>query len=582
MSGSGDGDGELGRLRTVALFGLGALLACQPTGKEPQREAPGAAPESVVSDWLVDVTVESGVDFIHTTGGRGELYLPEIMGGGIAAFDADGDGRVDLYFTNQNSLLPRMAQSETEVNRFYRQTREGRFVDATEASGLGDGGYGMGATVGDVDNDGDPDVYVSNAGPDRLYVNDGAGHFRDGTLEAGIRIDGLTASAAFLDYDNDGDLDLYVTRYVRWDAAIRCTFSTGHRQYCGPKAFPPASDRLLRNEGGGRFVNVSEAAGIGGPRAAGLGVVVVDFDRDGWPDIYVANDGYANNLWVNQRDGRFVDDALMLGAAFNDQGAPEAGMGVLAGDLDGDGIVDLFMTHLDRETNTLYRGLPGSVGFLDGTATSGLGRSSWHLTGFGTVAFDIELDGDLDLAIANGRVKLGDVTSAATLQQPWSRLAESNLLFLNDGRGVFSAGGPATTSFTAPVEISRGLIAPDLDSDGDRDIVVANIQGSPRIYRNEAPRTGSWLQVRVLDPSLRRDAIGARVGVDVQGRTRWRTIRHSSSYLSSEPPLAHFSLESGQRVEAIRVEWPGGPEERFEGGPSDRRVTLRKGEGRRE
>ncbi len=535
--------------------------------------------------WLVDVTAATGVDFVHTTGGTGELYLPETMGGGVAVFDADGDDHLDLYFTNQNGLLPKLDPSTTDVNRLYRQTPDGRFEDVTEASGLGDGGYGMGVAIGDVDNDGDLDVYASNFGADRLYLNDGRGVFEDATERSGITFEGLSASAAFFDYDRDDDLDLYVTQYVLWNETTKCTSRGGQRTFCGPASFRPVSDRLLRNEGGGRFVDVSEEAGIARVFAAGLGVVIEDFDQDGWLDAYVANDGYANNLWLNQRNGQFVDDALMLGTAYNEMGRPEAGMGVIAEDLDGDGWVDLFVTHLDEETNTLYRALPGGTGFADATATAAPGQPSWHRTGFGVVAFDVELDGDLDLAVANGRVNLAVTAPVTHLPEPWSRLAEPNLFYLNRGDGVFEldkGGGAKTRVFTAPVEISRGLVAADLDRDGDLDLVLANVQGAPRIFRNDAPREGAWLQVQAYDPRLKRDAVGARVAIEAGQRTIWRTIRRAGSYLSSGPPIAQFTLPLEGGFRSLRIQWPDGLEESFPGGDGDRRVTVRRGEGRSE
>ena len=559
------------------------MVGCE--GQSGEEILPSPWTRDAVADpadpnaWLVDVTPLSGVDFIHTTGGKGELYLPEAMGGGVAVFDADGDERLDLYFINQNELLPKTEPSTTDVNRFYRQTPDGRFEDATEASGLGDGGYGMGTAIGDVDNDGDLDVYVSNYGADRLYLNDGRGGFHDATERSGITIEGISASSAFFDYDRDGDLDLYVTQYVRWDEMKRCTSRSGQLTYCGPKSFRPVRDHLLRNEGEGRFVDVSEEAGMVRVFAAALGVVIEDFDHDGWPDVYVANDGYPNNLWLNQRNGRFVDDALMLGAAYNDMGQPEAGMGVVAEDLSGDGWVDLFVTHLDEETNTLYRGLPGGTGFADASATAAPGQPSWHLTGFGVVAFDIELDGDLDLAVANGRVNLAASAPATHLPEPWNRLAEPNLFYLNRGDGVFERGETKTRGFTEPVEISRGLVAADLDQDGDQDLVLTNIQGAPRIYRNDAPRQGAWLQVRAYDARLKRDAVGARVTIETDQGTRWRTIRRTSSYLSSRPPVAQFAVPSEGGFHSLGVRWPDGLEENFPGGDGNRRVVVQRGEG---
>ncbi|MFQ5592155.1 MAG: FG-GAP repeat domain-containing protein, partial [Phycisphaerae bacterium] len=305
--------------------------------------------------YFTDITRQVGLDFVHDNGADGNLDLPEIIVSGVALFDFDNDADLDIYFTNGNHNLRTGEVSDGPTNRLYRQEPDGRFTDVTARSGLGDCGYGAGVAVGDIDNDGYADVYVTNIGHDQLYRNRGDGTFENITKSAGIRVDGFSSSAAFLDYDRDGYLDLYIARYVQWSPKD-CYSDKGTPDYCGPLAFPPARDVLLHNTGDGAFRDVTEHAGISSASAAaGLGVVCEDFNDDGWIDIYVANDAYANNLWVNQHDGRFVDDALVLGAAYNMHGMPEAGMGVVAADFDGDEDYDLFMTHLARETNTLYR-----------------------------------------------------------------------------------------------------------------------------------------------------------------------------------------------------------------------------------
>jgi len=323
-----------------------------------------------VSPWFEEIPAsESGVTFRHETNAAGELHLPEIMGSGLAVTDLDGDGRLDLYLV-----------SGTE-NRFYHQLEDGSFEDRTAASGLGDEGYGMGIAVGDVDNDGDEDVYVANLGGDRLYVNEGDGSFRDETGTAGIEVDDWSSSAAFLDFDRDGFLDLFVVRYVTYDPNNKCYDKAGRHEYCGPTAFPGVHDVLLRNRGDGTFEDVSSRAGMQDIAHAGLGIAVRDFDGDGWIDVYVANDADPNELWLNRRDGTFSEEALLLGASLNARGQPEAGMGVLAEDLDGDLAVDLFMTHLGNESNTFYRNLGGSNGFADTTASVSLGTTSTLFTG---------------------------------------------------------------------------------------------------------------------------------------------------------------------------------------------------------
>lgn len=529
--------------------------------------------------YFVDRASRAGVDFVYTTGSTGKLYLPEIAGGGLALFDADGDADLDLYFANGNAGLPEGGRFGPTTNRYYRNEGGGEFVDATDASGLGDPGYGMGVAVGDVDNDGDLDVFLSNFGPDRLYLNDGAGLFEDVTDASGIDLPGHSASAAFLDYDRDGLLDLFVTQYVRFDPETACRSISGQPEYCGPASFDPLPDVLLHNEGGARFRDVSREAGLMGTAAAGLGVAIDDFDADGWIDVYVANDGYANNLWINQQDGRFVDRGIALGAALNMHGQAEAGMGVIAADFDGDLSDDLFMTHLYEETNTLYRSLGPGRGFQDASGTSGMAEVSSAYTGFGTVAFDLELDGDLDVAVANGRVKGYAPLAGALVPPPWDRLAEPNLLLSNDGAGRFALVDASACGFCAAIEVSRGLTAGDLDDDGDIDMVMSNLESPARLLFNEAPRQGAWIRLRLVDPDLRREAYGARAILHAGGTAQARTLSPATSYLSSGDPRLHFGLGAAAAVDSVEVRWPDGLRERFALDCVDCERTLMRGAG---
>lgn len=547
--------------------------ACEPTAARDPK--PAAKP------WFVDRSREYGVDFANEGGASGKLYMPEIMGSGVALFDADGDGDLDLFFVNGNQDLPSGKGSGNCVDRLYEnRIREGGgFVDITAASGLGDPDYGMGVAVGDFDNDGARDLLVTNYDGVHLYRNDGHAHFEDVTAQMGIAVKGWCTSCAFFDYDRDGFLDLYIARYVAYDSQMHCTSKGGRPDYCGPLASPPLSDVLLHNEGGRGFRDVSDAAGISAVRAAGLGVVCADFDGDGWPDVFVANDAYPNHLWINRHDGTFRESAMALGAALNMSGHAEAGMGVVAGDLDGDGTLDLFVTHLADESNILLLNCGNGRGFRDATGRSGTGPSSVPFTGFGVVAFDAELDGDLDLLVVNGRVNRGDVNPDSIPPAPWNELAETKLFYLNDGQGHFQLANGMAGELASAAEVSRGLAVGDIDDDGDLDLVVCNTCSRSRIYTNEAPRLGRWLRVRALDPRYKRDALGALVTVTAGGKRFVRCIESSSSYLSSSDPRAHFGLGRVERADAIEVLWPDGLRERFDCPRLDCDVELRRGEG---
>lgn len=569
-------------LRMVAGFSL-MLAALTLAACRQSDEKPGAPDQKThkIAPWFVEITAEVGLDFVHQTGADGGLHLQEVMSSGCALFDYDNDGDLDIYLTNGAFDLGKTQNANGPANQLYRQEADGRFVNVTNESGLGDRGYGMGVAIGDIDNDGDADVYVTNYGPDHLYRNRGDGTFEDITTAAGIAVDGWSASAGFVDYDRDGFLDLYVTRYLKYRPNNECFDLTGRRTYCGPKPFRPVPDVLLHNNGDGTFTDVTEQAGLSQVFGHGLGVVFHDFNADGWLDIYVANDGDANQLWINQQDGTFRDEALFQGVALNWHGVGEAGMGVVLADFDNDLDFDLFMTHLRAESNTLYRNEGVGRGFTDATATCGLGPSSVAYTGFGTAAFDADLDGDLDLMVANGRVAYGDLLEGVEIPPPWDILAEPNLFYLNDGTGSFELIAEPVASLCGRVEISRALAAGDIDNDGDIDLLLTNGQGRARLFRNDVPRRGNWLTIRALDPTLGRDAIGARVTVHCGARRFVRTIGRCFSYLSSNDPRAHFGLGQVERVDRINVVWPDGTSEDFSGVAVDREVKLVRGKGER-
>jgi hypothetical protein len=566
---------DRGGVRVLALV-LVAVVTCD--RPPPDESALPATAERRPAPWLVDVTDLYGLDFVHETGGVGDLQLPEIMGSGAALLDVEGDGDLDVYLVNGAFDLGRSPPPGGPRNRLYAQ-RDGRLVDITEGSGLDDPGYGMGVAVGDVDNDGLDDVYVSNYGPDRIYRNLGGGRFRDMTADAGMRVDGWSTSVIFFDFDRDGLLDVYVARYVAYDPRVRCYDTAGRHEYCGPSAFPGLADVLLRNEGGFTFRDVSAAAGIAAVRDAGLGVVSDDFNDDGWPDVYVANDADPNQLWINLGDGTFRDEGLIMGASLNAQGVTEAGMGVVAADFDGDALPDLFMTHLANESNTLYRNLGGGLGFEDVTAVSGLAAGSAPFTGFGIAAFDAELDGDLDLALVNGRVLRGPRLQSE-LAPPWDDYAEPNLLYRNVGGGRFEPALEEAGEFHRRTEISRGLAIGDLDGDGDGDLLLSNGQGRARIYRNDIPRRGGALRVEARDRGLRRLAEGAVIVAEVDGRRLRRVQSRGHSYLSSSEPAVLLGLGGAPAAARFVVRWPDGRREEFAGAAAGATIRLVRGEGR--
>ncbi len=562
-----------------AFLVLSCVNGCERGPDSPQKPPTQVQTAKAMGAWFVEIAHQAGLEFRHESGAAGKWHMPEIMAGGAALFDYDGDGDLDIYMTNGAFLWGPVRDAPVPVNKMFKQGPDGRFSDATAESGLGDTGYGMGVATGDIDNDGDVDLYVTNLGPDRLYRNRGDGTFEEVTKVAGIRVDDWSASAVFCDYDRDGFLDLYVTRYVSYDPTRQCTDGVGQPDYCGPKVFAYLSDVLLHNNGDGTFTDAGESAGITAVMAPGLGVVCEDLDGDGWVDFYVANDLEANQLWINQKDGTFRDAALLTGAALDLHGLAESSMGVLAADLDNDSRLDLFITHLEGQTNTVYRNLEQGLGFGDVTGQWGLAAGCIPYTGFGTVAFDAELDGDLDVLVVNGRAFRGDALPGVTLAPPWSLFAEPNLFYVNDGAGRFSLIEDSVAALCGTIEISRGLAIGDIDADGDVDVLVGSIEGPARLYRNDAPRQGHWLAVRAIDPRLQRDAIGARVTVNCGDRHLLRTITGGFSYLSASEPIAHFGLGRTVKIDDIHLRWPDGLEERFMIESVDRQIRLVRGEG---
>ncbi|MEE8244525.1 MAG: VCBS repeat-containing protein, partial [Pseudomonadales bacterium] len=444
---------------------------------------------------FVDVTDSLGLRYVHDSGLSGAYRIPEVMGSGVAVFDYDQDGDLDIYIVGG---LP-------GTGRLYRRSDRGDYEDVTDQANLHNPGHGMGAALGDIDNDGDVDLYLTNLEDDRLLRNDGDGTFTDVTATAGIDAGTWSSSATFCDIDHDGYLDLFVATYVVPDEHQKCSTRGGTADYCPPNVYSSLPDRVFRNTGDGSFVDITEASGIGRVRNPALGVVCIDFDQDSRADILVANDGYPNHLWINRGDGTFDERGVLWGVAVNLFGESEAGMGIALGDINDDAAFDVLLTHVDRESNTLYTST-GDGAMMDATIRAKLGPVSVPYTGFGVAFLDMDHDADLDVAIANGRVR----KSAPQPRMPTTEArksaretfaehyGEANLLLANSGRGIFE-NACATSPLCAQEAVSRGLLAVDLDRDGDLDLVVTNANGAARVFDNQVAKLGKWLQARVLE-----------------------------------------------------------------------------------
>jgi hypothetical protein len=569
---------------------VGAALAAAALGSVPFRA-------EVAGPLFADEARTSGLAFVHVNGASGQYYMAEQMGAGAAVFDYDNDGDLDVFLV-QSGILGGPAKPEVTSRLFRTDLTVGadgrrtlRFTDVTERAGVGWRAYGMGAAVADYDNDGDLDLFVTSFGPEVLYRNNGNGTFTDVTAAAKVSDELWSTSAAFVDYDRDGDLDLFVANYLDFTLTDNkvCADALGARDYCGPRSYRPVPDKLYRNDGNGTFTNVTDAAGIARADGAGLGVATGDFNRDGWPDLYVANDATPNQLWINRRDGTFADEGVLSGAAFNAAGNPEGSMGIASGDVDADGDEDLFVTNIIGETFVLYEN-DGRGTFEDVRTRWGLARPTAAFTGFGTDWIDYDNDGWLDLFITNGAVNVIESQRGQPVPFRMRNLLFHNVLGLpavaRKGEGgaagaahrlidVSAEAGPAF----AVEQTGRGAAFGDLDNDGDTDIVVTNNGGQPQVFVNQT--TGAhWLQIRLEQPG-NRQGLGAWVGVErAKQPTLWRRVRTDGSYASASDSRIQAGLGASPTVDGVVVHWPDGQRERWTGLQADRLATLRRGTGR--
>lgn len=532
--------------RSVAALALATFFvsACSDA---PRGDASRAAPRP----WFVDEAGTRGLVFEWASGAADDPLMPEIMGGGAALFDMDGDGDLDAYFVQSGPL--RAAPADRPPNRLFGNAGDGRFDDVTEGSGADDRGVGMGVACGDVDGDGDVDLYVTNVGPNVLLSNEGAGRFSDRTAAAGVGDDGFGTSAVFADLDRDGDLDLYACNYLSWSpgSELVCYNRGGAVDYCDPQAYEAAApDVLYENLGDGRFVDRTRVAGVFAV-GTGLGVVAGDFDDDGLIDLFVANDGRPDFLWRNLGALSFRDEAIARGCAVDAHGAAKAGMGVEAVDIDDDGDLDLFVCNLNTESDSYFRN-DGGV-FVDGTARVGLGRTSRPFTRFGVGVFDFDQDGRQDLFQANGRVQR---LSPRFGRDPY---AEPNLLFRGTNAGTFEEVLPRGGTAELAAATSRGAAFGDVDGDGAPDVLVVNRDAPAALLMNRAPTRGQAVLLDVRDDHGA-PAIGATILARVGDRTLRREVRAASSYLSSSSPRVHIGLGDGDAIDDALVRWPDGRE----------------------
>lgn len=561
-------------ITSVMLFAIfGSLGGCKKTASvEPIPQAP---------EWFEEVARKLGVHFVHDPGPSDHWSMPEIIGSGAVLFDYDNDGRLDLY------LVQNGGPNSKSTNRLFHQKQDGTFEDVSAGSGVDISGYGMGAGAADVNNDGLPDLVVAEYGRVRLFMNKGHGKFVDVSEEAGIHDPHWAVSAAFLDYDRDGWLDLVIINYVEYDPATTCPDNSGRPDYCGPRAFSGTVTQLFHNlgpqkDGIPRFEEVTTKSGLGAEPGPGFTAACLDFDGDGWPDILVTNDAKPNHLWINQHNGTFKDEAVFRGIGYDVTGAEQANMGVAIGDTRGNGMFDVFVTHLTEEHHALWMQEPRGL-FQEMTGAHGLAQgSAWTGTGFGAALVDFRNTGYPDLAITNGRVRRlsVDPPQVPGLSTHWSLFAERDQLFANDGAGKFRDVSLENPTFSSLPHVGRGLTYGDLNNDGRVDLVVTAVGGPVRIFRNKIANRGHWLTVRAIEPALGgRDAYGAVVTAITRDRNRIAWINPELGYAGSNDPRAHFGLGPVSRVDRLIVRWPEGTQEVFPGVAADQIVTLREGEG---
>ena len=525
---------------------------------------------------FTDVTAQAGIHFKHNSGAFGEKYLPETMGSGVCAIDYDNDGWQDILFVNSMDWPGH--GSGKSYPALYHNNHDGTFTDVTHQAGLSGEMYGLGCTVGDYDNDGFDDIYITAIGGSHLFRNLGNGHFADVTAKAGLADSGFPTGAVWFDYDHDGRLDLFVAHYVEWSLATdqACMLDGKHKSYCTPEAYKGQSARLFHNLGNGRFEDVTKRAGLEDPSGKSLGIALIDYDNDGWLVLFVTNDTQPNKLYRNKHNGTFSEDGVTTGVAFSDAGRARAGMGADAGDYDNSGRQSVVIGNFTTESMTLYHNDSSGL-FTDETTASGIGPPSARSLTFGTFFFDYDLDGLPDIVAVNGHVA-DDISTV----QPTLHYAEPPLLFRNLGNGKFedvsSKVGPA---FREPM-VARGAAYADFDNDGDLDLVITTNNGFARLLRNDNGNRNDMLRVKLVGTRSNRDAIGAKVTLSTASGARLHAmVKTGSSYLSqSELPLT-FGLgkPENDKFVNLEIEWPSGGKESISHVAANQFITIKEGAG---
>ena len=550
------------------------VVGCgQPTSTEKSLQAKvSSIPGPAGPIRLTDVTSETGITFRHTDGSSGHRYIVESVSAGLALFDYDGDGLIDIYFLN-GAPLPGADESSLSTNALYRNEGNWRFRDVSSEAGVADSGYGLGVTAGDYDNDGDIDLYLDNYGPNVLYENNGDGTFRDVTKAAGVgNGNKVGAGTCFLDIDGDGDLDLYTSNYVdfTFENHVPCTIS-GLPAYAGPLYYDPVPDTLYRNNGDGTFTDVSEESGIASQAGSGMGMVCADYDNDGDTDIFVCNDSRRNFFFRNDGNGRFEEVALVVGLAYNYFGDANASMGVDCGDYNHDGYLDFFMTNYQAETAVLYQN--SKIGFFDDVSRrTGAGSGSYPYVTWGVGCVDFDNDSSMDLFVACGHlddnVEQRDDTTA---------YAVKNILLHNNGEGRFEDLSGMAGSGMAACYSSRGAAFDDLDNDGDIDAVILNSRNRPTILRNDSPRDNHWIEIRLQGVKSNRDGVGAQVRVRTGDLEQTDEVHSGRGYQSHYGLRLHFGLGKHDHIDRIEVRWVGGKVDVLEDVATNQLLTIRQG-----